>query len=350
MDDATDRPSGISAMGSANPPGHPGTGPRSGAQDMVAVGHSAGSAAVSVEEAEALELTPQEQTDLDRSLSDVGPSRSLISDAWRRFRRNKLAMFGLVLVVFLILVAIFGPMFVRDPLDTSGISKEKPTNQHWMGTDRLGRDVMARIVYGVRLSLFIGLAATVTCTVIGVTIGALAGWFRGWVDTVLMRFVDIILGIPYLVLALAMVAVLGKGIPAVILTLGLTSWLQTARTVRAGFLQVRELEYVEAAKAIGVPTHRIILRHVMPNVFQPVIVLLAIGIGSAILAEAALSFLGVGVKAPAPSLGLMISESQSVFTSSPHLLFFPGIAIVMTVLGFMLVGDGLRDALDVKDI
>jgi ABC-type dipeptide/oligopeptide/nickel transport system permease subunit len=165
-----------------------------------------------------------------------------------------------------------------------------------------------------------------------------------------MRFVDIILGIPYLVLALAMVAVLGKGITAVIVTLALTAWLQTARTVRAGFLQVRELEYIEAAKAIGVPTRRIIMRHVMPNVLQPVIVLVAIGIGSAILAEAALSFLGVGVKAPAPSLGLMISESQSVFTSSPHLLFFPAIGIVMTVLGFMLVGDGLRDALDVKDI
>lgn len=350
MDDATDRPSGISPMGDANPPGHPGAGALSGAQDMVAVGHSAGTGVLSNEEAHALELTPEEQSDLDRSLADVGPSRSLMSDAWRRFKRNKLALFGLFLVAFLVVVAIFGPLFVQDPLDTSGISKEKPTNQHWMGTDRLGRDVMARIVYGIRLSLFIGLAATMACTIIGVAVGAVAGWFRGWSDTILMRFVDIILGIPYLVLALAMVAVLGKGIPAVIVTLGLTAWLQTARTVRAGFLQVRESEYVEAAKAIGVPTRRIIMRHVMPNVFQPVIVLVAIGIGSAILAEAALSFLGVGVKAPAPSLGLMISESQSVFTTSPHLLIFPGLAIVMTVLGFMLVGDGLRDALDVKDI
>ncbi len=220
---------------------------------------------------------------------------------------------------FLIVVALIGPYFVQDPLDTGGISREPPTNQHIFGTDRLGRDVLARIVYGIRLSLFIGLVATAAETLIGIVVGAMAGWFRGWTDTVLMRFVDILLGIPYLVLALAMVAVLGKGISAVIITLAATAWLQTARTVRAGFLQVRELEYIEAAKAIGVPTRRLIWRHVLPNVFQPVIVLVAIGIGSAILAEAALSFLGVGLKAPAPSLGLMISESQSVFTTSPHL-------------------------------
>ncbi len=297
-----------------------------------------------------LDVTATEADNLDRSLAEVGPSRSLLSDAWRRFRRNRLAMFGLVLVVFLIVVALIGPSLVQDPLDTGGISKEKPTNQHWMGTDSLGRDVMARVVHGIRLSLFIGLIATVAQTCLGMLVGSVAGWFRGWADTVLMRFVDIMLGIPYLVLALAMVAVMGKGVTAVIITLGLTAWLQTARTVRAGFLQVRELEYVEAARAVGVPTRRIIVRHVLPNVFQPVIVLIAIGIGVAILSEAALSYLGVGVKAPAPSLGLMISESQSSFTTSPHLLFFPGMGIVLTVLGFMLVGDGLRDALDVKDV
>ena len=288
--------------------------------------------------------------DLDASLADIGPSRSLTVDAWRRFRRNRLAMFGLLIVVLLIAVAIVGPFLVKDPLDTAGFSKEKPTNQHWFGTDTLGRDVFARVVHGIRLSLMIGFVATTVETVIGVLVGALSGWFKGIVDTVLMRFVDILLGIPYLVLALALVAVLGQGVTAIILTLAVTAWLQTARTVRAGFLQVRELEYVEAAKAIGVPTKRIITRHVLPNVFQPVIVLVAVGIGSAILAEAALSFLGVGIQKPKPSLGLMIAESQSSFSTSPHLLFAPGGAIVLTVLGFLLVGDGLRDALDVKDI
>jgi len=286
---------------------------------------------------------------LDATLAEVGPSRSLGADAWRRFKRNKLAMFGLAIVALLALVALIGPFLVQDPLDTAGISKESPTNQHLFGTDRLGRDVLARVVYGMRLSLFIGLVATAVETLIGVLVGALAGWFKGIVDTVLMRFVDILLGIPYLVLALVMVAIIGKGITAVIITLAVTAWLQTARTVRAGFITVRDLEYVEAAKAVGVPTRRIITRHVLPNVFQPVIVLVAVGIGTAILAEAALSFLGVGIKAPAPSLGLMIAESRSSFASSPHLLFFPALGIVLTVLGFLLVGDGLRDALDVKD-
>jgi ABC-type dipeptide/oligopeptide/nickel transport system permease subunit len=287
--------------------------------------------------------------DVDASLADVGPSRSLASDAWRRFRRNKLAMFGLVLVIVLALTSLIGPFLVKDPLDTSGIAKQSPSSEHWFGTDPLGRDLFSRVVYGIRLSLFIGIVVTLIETFIGIVIGAVAGWRRGWVDSVLMRFVDIMLGIPYLVLALAMVTIIGKGVPAVIVTLAATAWLQTARNVRAGFLQARETEYVEAAKAVGVPSRRIMARHILPNVFQPIVVLAAVGVGSAILAEAALSFLGVGVKKPAPSLGLMISESQSSFGSAPHLLIFPGIAIAMTVLGFLLVGDGLRDALDVKD-
>lgn len=346
-------------MSATNPPGRPGEPLASGAQELVTIGGGplgVGDTELSESDIATLERSPGGgpdgpggPVDLDASLAEVGPSRSLSVDAWRRFRRNRLAMFGLAIVVFLVVVAVVGPFLVRDPLNTAGISKESPTNQHWFGTDSLGRDVFARVVYGIRLSLMIGFVATAVETVIGVLVGAFSGWFKGIVDTLLMRLVDILLGIPYLVLALALVAVLGKGVKAVILTLAVTAWLQTARTVRAGFLQVRELEYVEAAKAIGVPTRRIIFRHVMPNVFQPVIVLVAVGIGGAILAEAALSFLGVGIQKPNPSLGLMIAESQSSFTSSPHLLYAPGAAIVLTVLGFLLVGDGLRDALDVKD-
>jgi len=337
-------------MSDLTPPGRPGDGTTSGAQDLVGVdiGPSGTDTELVVEDLGSLEHGPV-GNDLDASLADVGPSRSLTGDAIRRFRRNRLAMFGLAIVLFLIVVAIVGPFLVKDPLNTNGISKERPTNQHWFGTDALGRDEFARVVYGIRLSLLIGFVATFVETVIGILVGALSGWFRGLTDTILMRFVDVLLGVPYLVLALALVAVIGQGVKAVILTLAITAWLQTARTVRAGFLQVRELEYVEAAKAIGVPTRRIIGRHVMPNVFQPVIVLVAVGIGSAILAEAALSFLGVGIQEPTPSLGLMIAKSQSSFGTAPHLLFAPGGAIVLTVLGFLLVGDGLRDALDVKD-
>lgn len=296
-----------------------------------------------------LELVPTGAVVADGGLSEVGPSRSLRSDAWRRFRRNRLALAGLGMVAVLLLLAVLGPLFVGSPTDQSPIPLEKPTNQHPFGTDRLGHDVLAQIVHGIRLSLFIAFLVVIIETVIGLAAGATAGWFGGLVDSVLMRIVDIILGIPYLVLALVLISVLGEGVIAVIVTLAATAWLQTTRTVRAGFLQVRDLEYVEAARAVGVPARRIVWRHILPNVFQPVVVLMAVGVGSAILAEAALSFLGVGVQPPDPSLGRMISESASSFTRAPHLLLFPGGAIVVTVLGFLLVGDGLRDALDVKD-
>lgn len=285
----------------------------------------------------------------DASLADVGPSRSLAGDAWKRFRRNKLAMAGLILVFILVLIGVIGPFFVQDPTAQAVVNLEGPTRQHLLGLNEVGQDVLARTVYGIRLSLYIGFVATISSTFVGIIVGALAGWFRGWVDTILMRFVDIMLGIPYLVLALALISAIGQGVKAVIITLALTAWLQTARTVRAGFLQVRDLEYVEAARATGVSTYRIIWRHVLPNVFQPVVVLVAVGIGSAILAEAALSFLGVGVIPPAASLGQAISSAQQYLGQDPYLLFVPAIAIVLTVLGFLLVGDGLRDALDVKD-
>lgn len=286
---------------------------------------------------------------LDATLLDVGPSRSLFQDAWRRFRRNKLAMFGLVLVAFLVLVAIFGPFFVQDPAKLAKVNLEGPTNQHPFGLDDRGGDVLARVVHGIRLSIFIGFLATFIETIIGIVVGAIAGWYGRWADTIAMRFVDIMLGIPYIILAYAFITVLGRGVVAVVFTLALTAWLQTARTVRAGFVQVKEFEYIEAARALGVPSRRIMMRHILPNVLQPVVVLMAVGVGTAILSEAALSFLGVGVVPPAQSLGLMIQNSRSFFSSAPYLLFFPAMAIILAVLGFLLVGDGLRDALDVKD-
>lgn len=295
-------------------------------------------------------LDPHGAPSADQSLFEAGPGRSLAQDAWRRFRRNKLALFGLVLVVFLVIVALVGPFVVQDPTKFSKtVFKEPPTNQHLFGVDHRGADVLANVVHGIRLSLFIGIMATVLETVIGILIGAVAGWLGGFFDTVSMRLVDVMLGIPYIILAYAFITVLGRGVLAVILTLALTAWLQTARTVRAGFLQAKELEYVEAARALGVGQWRIMWRHILPNVFQPVIVLVAVGVGSAILAEAALSFLGVGIQPPEPSLGRMIADSQSHFATAPYLLIFPGLAIIITVLGFLLVGDGLRDALDVKD-
>ena len=284
----------------------------------------------------------------DRSLA--AHTRSFRSLAWRRFRRNKLALVGLGIVVALVLLALIGPIFVQDPNAQERLtSKTGPDAKHWFGTDQLGRDEFSRVVYGMRLSLFVGFTVTALQVIIGVSLGAIAGWVGRWLDVIISRTIDIILGIPYLVLAFAFIAVVGRGIGAVILTLALTSWLVTARVVRASFKQVKELEYIEAARAVGVKDFRIVWRHIIPNVIQPVIVLVAVGIGSAILAEAALSFLGVGVQEPTASLGLMISRSRSFFSTSPHLLIFPGTAIALVVLGFLLVGDGLRDALDVKD-
>lgn len=283
-------------------------------------------------------------------LNEVLPVRSFRQDAWRRFRRNRLAIFGLGLVLALVVVGLVGPFLVRDPLAQERLlSKSGPDSTHWFGTDQLGRDMFARVVYGIRLSLLIGFAVTALETLIGVSLGALAGWRGRLTDTFIMRTIDVFLGIPYLVLAFAFIAVIGRGIGAVVITLAVTSWLTTARLVRAGFLQAKQFEYVEAARSLGVPPRRIVWRHIMPNVVQPIIVLVAVGIGSAVLAEAALSYLGVGVQEPTPSLGLMISRAQSFFSTSPHLLLFPAGAIVLLVLGFLLVGDGLRDALDVKE-
>jgi len=280
----------------------------------------------------------------------VAATRSFRQDSWRRFRSNKLAIVGMALVVFLLVVAVIGPFLVQNPLAQERLLyKSPPDANHWFGTDQIGRDVFARVVYGIRLSLFIGLLVSLLEVFVGIVLGAMAGWFGRYFDTIVMRLVDILLAIPYFLVAVAMIAVVGRGTSAVVITLVVTSWLATARVVRAGMLQAKQFDYVEAARAIGVPTRRIITRHIMPNIIQPVLVLTAIGIGSAVLAESALSFLGVGVQEPTPSLGLMISRSQSFFSESPGLLIFPGLAIVITVLGFLLIGDGLRDALDVKD-
>lgn len=283
-------------------------------------------------------------------LADLRPTRTFRQDAWRRFKKNKLAVFGLFLIAFLVLVGVFGPTFVQDPyVQERDIYRSAPDATHWFGTDQVGRDELARVVHGIRLSLIIGLTVSFLATLIGVTIGSIAGYLGRWVDATFMRIIDILLGIPYIILAFALIAVVGRGVGAVIITLAISSWLVTARVIRAAFLQAKEYEYVEAARAVGVPGRRIVWRHILPNVIQPVIVLVAVAVGTAVLAEAALSFLGVGVQEPTPSLGLMISRSRSFFSTAPWLLIFPGMAIMLTVLGFLLVGDGLRDALDVKE-
>ena len=282
-------------------------------------------------------------------VSDVGVARPLRKDVWRRFRRNRLAMVGLVLLVALVLLAVFAPLVAPYSItERTSEFRQPPSADHWFGTDRIGRDVFSRVVHGARVSLKVGIAATVVSLVIGILAGAIAGFFGGILDTVIMRFTDAFLAIPYVILAIAIATVIGRGENSVIIVLGLTGWLAICRIVRSSFLALKRLEYVEAATAIGASRFRIVFRHILPNALQPIIVYGTIAVGSAILAEAALSFLGVGAVDPTPAWGLMVQEGRGDLVNAPHLLFFPGGAIFLTVLSLVFVGDGLRDALDAK--
>jgi ABC-type dipeptide/oligopeptide/nickel transport system permease subunit len=292
-----------------------------------------------------------ETGDLEAGIGDVAEARPFSKDVWRRFRQNKLAVAGLAFIVLLIVVAILAPLIAPyDPISdrATGHYREGPSMDHWFGTDRIGRDVFSRVIYGARISLRIGIIATLLSLIIGVLLGAIGGFFGGWSDTVIMRLTDVFLAIPYIVLAVAIATILGRGENTIILVLGLTGWLGITRIVRASFLSIRELEYVEAARALGLSRTRIIFRHILPNALQPIIVYGTIAVGTVILAEAALSFLQVGPQDPTPAWGLMVFEGKGDLANSPHLLFFPGMAIFLTVLAFVFVGDGARDALDPK--
>jgi ABC-type dipeptide/oligopeptide/nickel transport system permease subunit len=288
-------------------------------------------------------------TDAHTDATLIAP-RSSRADVWRRFKQNRLAMFGLVFLVFLIFVAIFAPWIAPYDFDerTPGAFREGPSADHWFGTDVVGFDVFSRVVYGARISLRVGFLATFMAILIGLLLGAIAGFAGGRTDNLIMRITDIFLAIPYIILAVAVATIFGQSVNSVILVLGLTGWLGICRIVRASFLALSRLEYVEAARALGFSNTRIIFRHMLPNALQPVIVYATIAVGSVILSEAALSFLGVGPVNPTPAWGLMVAEAKSTLAVAPHMLLFPGMAIFLTVLAFVFIGDGLRDALDPK--
>jgi peptide/nickel transport system permease protein len=297
--------------------------------------------------------TELEATEPGGGVSDVAnlaAARPLRKDVWRRFKRNKLAMVGLGIIIILVLTALFAPLITSYTITQrfSGEFREGPSTKHWFGTDTIGRDVFTRVVYGARVSLKIGIAATSIALTIGLLLGAVSGFFGNAIDLLIMRITDVFLAIPYIVLAVAIASVLGRSENTVILVLGFTGWLGICRIVRSSFLSLKQLEYVEAARALGYSRARIMFRHILPNALQPIIVYGTIAIGTVILSEAALSFLGVGPVDPTPAWGLMVSDGKSLLATAPHLLFFPGMAIFITVLAFVFVGDGLRDALDPK--
>jgi len=274
--------------------------------------------------------------------------RYLQREFWPRFRRNRLALSGLVLVAILFLVSLLAPWLA--PYDPNFIDIQQilqpPSAAHWMGTDSLGRDVLSRIIYGARISLKVGFVAVGLATLIGVVLGALAGYYGGWVDNLLMRLVDLMLCFPTFFLILAVIAVLEPSIWNIMVIIGLTSWMGVARLVRAEFLSLREREFIQAARALGARDGRIIFRHLLPNALAPVMVSATLGVAGAILTESALSFLGLGVQPPTPSWGNILTAGKDNIEIAWWLSVFPGLAILITVLAYNLLGEGIREAID----
>jgi peptide/nickel transport system permease protein len=283
-----------------------------------------------------------------RPVREGGDSQWAI--AGRHFRRNRLAIGGTAVMLILYALTLLTPLIAPyDPIAQGDIVTSRylsPSFQHPMGTDKFGRDILTRVLYGARISLTIGFVAVGISVTLGTAVGALAGYFGRWVDTVLMRFTDMMLAFPRLILLIVVIALFEGSIWLVVLVLGLTGWMSVARIVRAEVLSLREREFVQAARVLGMDDTRIILRHVIPNTLAPVIVYTTLGIGNTILVEASLSFLGLGVQPPTPSWGNMISDGRDALITAWWIATFPGLAIVATVTAFNLLGDGLRDALD----
>jgi len=286
-------------------------------------------------------------------------SRTPLQNVTRRLFRHRSAQVGMGILGLLIIIAIFAPWFAPyDPIKplrevkrrsapcihVLGCPADQP--QHFFGIDSNQRDLLSRIIYGARLSLEIGIATVTFAIVIGVILGAVAGFVGGWTDNIIMRLMDVLLAFPALLLSIAIVAVLGPGLINALLAIAFVSIPVYARTVRASVLQVKEQEYVSAARALGSSPLGILISHVLPNAITPIIVQATLGIASAILSAAALSFLGLGAAPPTPEWGLMLGEERNSLFNAPHLVFIPGIAIMLMVLAFNLLGDGLRDALD----
>jgi ABC-type dipeptide/oligopeptide/nickel transport system permease subunit len=269
---------------------------------------------------------------------------------FKRLLRNFAFTAGLFITVLLLVVALAAPLLAPFDPNAQDTSRrlEAPSKQHLLGLDDLGRDVLSRIIWGARVSLRVGFSVVIVASLIGVTLGAISGYFGGWTDTLIMRLTDILLAFPGILLAIAMVAVLGPRLNNVILALATIGWVGYARLVRGQVLKVREMEYVTAAKALGAKSPRVIVRHVLPNVINPVIVMATLGLAGAILAEAALSFLGLGVQPPTPSWGAMLTSGRRYLGLANHLAIYPGIAIMLAVMGLNFLGDGLIDALDPK--
>ena len=279
---------------------------------------------------------------------NLPPSTTYWQDAWQRLKKNKLAMAGLYILALIVAIAVIGPWLSPFSYSDQDLSQtnQPPSAGHWFGTDNLGRDLFTRVLYGARVSLAIGLAASMINLTIGVVYGGLAGVLGGRTDRIMMNIVDILYGIPLLLYVILLMVVLKPGLTNIFIALGIAYWLGMARIVRGQILSLKEQEYILAARTLGAGTWRILLRHLIPNSLGPIIITMTLAIPEAIFAEAFLSFIGLGVAAPMASWGVLASEGVTSLRSYPFQLFFPATAISLTMLAFNFLGDGLRDALD----
>lgn len=271
-------------------------------------------------------------------------------DAWIRLKKNKMALLGLIIIVCLIVVAIFGPIFSSHTYDEQNLmmTNSSPSWEHWFGTDNLGRDIFIRVLYGARISLAIGIVASLLNLFIGVIYGGIAGFFGGKIDRIMMNIVDILYSVPTVLYVILLMVILKPGLINIFIALGIGYWLQMARIVRGQILSMKEQEFILAARTIGVSKKRILFRHLLPNAMGAIIVTMTLAIPDAIFTEAFLSFIGLGVSAPMASWGVLASEGVNNLRAYPFQLFFPAVAISVTMLAFNFLGDGLRDVLDPK--
>ena len=288
---------------------------------------------------------------LAAEVAALAEERSYWADVRHRFFRNKLAVLGLLVFGALLLIAIIGPFLWRGDYTSSrpGVQLQRIGSKAGsLGTDDIGRDILRRVVHGLGISMRLAVVVTFVDVAIAMLLGGIAGYFGGWIDNAITRFIDIVYAIPYFLIGVAFVTIWGHSFKIVLLSLIVTGWLDTARLFRAAVLQVRNLDYIEAARSTGASTKRVIMQHVVPNALPPILVSVAFGVSAVVQQESIFSFLGIGLTAPTPSIGVMINDSINNFQSYPHLLLVPVTALVLLTLSIVLIGDGLRDALDPK--
>lgn len=287
-------------------------------------------------------VTPKKQVKERKT----GPWR----DGWRSFKKNKIALIGASIVLFFVTLAIFGPIVAPQGINEQMLTNklQAPSAEHWFGTDDLGRDVYSRVILGARISLLVGFLSVVASAIIGSLLGIVAGYYGRWVDTVISRLFDILLAFPSILLAIAIVAVLGPSLQNALIAIAIINVPNFGRLIRSRVLSIKEEEYITAAKAIGMSDMRILFSHILPNSMTPVIVQGTLAIATAIIEAAALGFLGLGAQPPQPEWGKMLADARSYFITAPWTMIFPGLSIMLVVLGFNLMGDGLRDAFDPK--